>query len=301
MTEAVKTPAFCASCGHAVTESYCARCGEEVLDPSKLTLRYFLSHTVVHELLNLDGKIWRTLRLLLFRPGSLALEYAAGRRRPYVNPLRVLIVAIVVYVLATQGGLNFTLSVGPVTLSILPAPTSPERPIADTLGNIDRFGVLEHMFAERFGPSESASDDLRRRFNRTLNGFATPLSFATVLLVALVLYACFRRRRPLFVEHAAFSMQVYSFVLLSSVLTVAIIKLELFDNLVALALIMFGVSAWQAAYFAVALRRFYWHLDSRRWVSWTQAVGVAILLYLLNAVFLTSIQFLGGAVAIWRL
>ena len=53
------------------------------------------------ELLSLDGKIWRTLGLLRFRPVFLALEYAAGRRRLYINPLRVLIVAIVVYVLAT--------------------------------------------------------------------------------------------------------------------------------------------------------------------------------------------------------
>src|SRR6185503_15609779 len=124
MTEAASTPAFCASCGHAVDGVYCPRCGEEVLDPSKLTLRHFLTHTVVHELLNFDGKIWRTLRLLLFRPGFLAIEYSAGRRRPYVNPLRVLIVTLVVYVLATQGGIGFTLGIGDFKLNIAPVPMS---------------------------------------------------------------------------------------------------------------------------------------------------------------------------------
>src|SRR5262245_52905211 len=112
MTEAVRTPTSCASCGRAVDGAYCPGCGEEVLDPSKLTLRHFLGHTLFNELFNFDGKIWRTLRLLLFRPGFLSLEYSAGRRRPYVNPLRVLIVTLVVYVLATsQNGTGFTLGI----------------------------------------------------------------------------------------------------------------------------------------------------------------------------------------------
>lgn len=67
MTDAVETPAVCASCGRRLAgESYCSHCGEEVLDTRKLTLHYFLTHTVLHELLNVDGKIWRTLKLLLF-------------------------------------------------------------------------------------------------------------------------------------------------------------------------------------------------------------------------------------------
>src|SRR6185436_5445101 len=196
MSSAVQTPATCASCGHPLAgENYCSRCGEEILDESKLTLRYFLTNSVLHELLNVDGKIWRTLKFLLFRPGLLALEYAAGRRRPYVGPVRVLLVAIIAYVLATQSGSSFTLSIGQLKLSMAPAPTSPGRSIEATLEQADRFGILERMFTQRFGPVANASEEIRARFNRSLDGFATPLSFTTVLLVAFVLHACFYRRR----------------------------------------------------------------------------------------------------------
>src|SRR5688572_5000891 len=218
MTDSGGAPALCANCGNAVAGGYCSHCGEEVLDPRKLTLRYFLSHTVIHELLNVDGKIWRTLRLLLFRPGFLALEYVAGRRRPYVNPLRVLIVAIILYVLATQSGTGFTLRIGSVPLSLAPAPMSPQRSIEATLEQIDRFGVLKRMLEQRVGPAATAPDDVRDRFNATLNGFATPLSFTTVVLVALALYAGLFWRRPLLVEHMVFSMHYFSFVLLALLL-----------------------------------------------------------------------------------
>src|SRR5687768_4510045 len=53
----------CVSCDAPLSGAYCARCGERVLEPEALTLRHFLVHTVAHELLNVDGTLWRTLRL----------------------------------------------------------------------------------------------------------------------------------------------------------------------------------------------------------------------------------------------
>ena len=102
---------------------------------------------------------------------------------------------------------------------------SPGRSIEATLEQVDRFGILERMFTERFGPVANASDEIRARFNRSLDGFATPLSFTTVLLVALALYACFHRRRPLLVEHVVFSMHFFSFVLLGLLLPALALRL----------------------------------------------------------------------------
>ncbi len=95
------TPAMerCASCDASLSGPYCSRCGERALEPEALTLRHFLVHTAAHELLHVDGALWRTLRLLSLRPGRLSLEYAAGRRRPYVNPFRLPLIAIVAYTL----------------------------------------------------------------------------------------------------------------------------------------------------------------------------------------------------------
>ena len=40
----------------------------------------------------LDGRMWRTLVGLLFRPGFLTREYFAGRRRRYIRPARLFLV-----------------------------------------------------------------------------------------------------------------------------------------------------------------------------------------------------------------
>lgn len=50
--------------------------------------REFLHEFVAHYVA-LEGKLWRTLALLLFHPGALSNEYIAGRRVRYVEPLRV--------------------------------------------------------------------------------------------------------------------------------------------------------------------------------------------------------------------
>src|SRR5262245_42796525 len=94
----------CASCDAPLSGPSCSRCGERALGPEALTLHHFLVHTVFHELLHVDGTLWRTLRLLFVRPGRLSLEYVAGRRRLYINPFRLLLVAIVAYVLMTSSG-----------------------------------------------------------------------------------------------------------------------------------------------------------------------------------------------------
>ena len=66
---------------------FCARCGQErTLHPP--TLMEFL-HEFVGHYVALEGPLWRSLALLVGRPGRLTREYLEGRRRRYVLPLRL--------------------------------------------------------------------------------------------------------------------------------------------------------------------------------------------------------------------
>jgi hypothetical protein len=69
----------------------------------------------------------------------------------------------------------------------------------------------------------------------------------------------------------------------------------------AIAFLILFVSLWQAVYLTIALRRFYWERDPRRLVPWVTAAAVGVFLYLLNSLFITVVQFAGGALAVWRL
>ena len=87
MSAGAAEPTECASCGSARRGAYCSACGQKFA-PINPTLGYFL-YDLTHELLNVDGKIFRSVRLLLTRPGFLTREILAGRRSPYVSPIRL--------------------------------------------------------------------------------------------------------------------------------------------------------------------------------------------------------------------
>ena len=77
----------CPNCEAEVSGNFCHECGQETaLHPpsSREFLHEFIGHYVA-----LEGKLWKSLGLLLFRPGRLTLEYIKGRRVRYVQPLRL--------------------------------------------------------------------------------------------------------------------------------------------------------------------------------------------------------------------
>lgn len=83
-------PAGCPNCGQpfaAPTPKFCPACGQETqLAPP--TVREFLQQ-FGGAYFATEGALWRTLKLLLLKPGELTRQYLAGRRRHYVLPLRL--------------------------------------------------------------------------------------------------------------------------------------------------------------------------------------------------------------------
>jgi hypothetical protein len=283
----------CVSCDAPLAGPYCSRCGERTVEPEALTLRHFVVHTVAHELLHVDGALWRTLRLLFVRPGRLSLEYAAGRRRPYVNPFRLLLIAVVAYAVMSASGRSVTLEFGPVVLSVAPVTIRRGGSVEDTIQKIDRYGFLRRQMAAKGEKLES--EEARERFHDRMAAFAQPASFANVFLLAAALHLVFRRKSRRFLEHAAFSMHVVSFVLLSSGLQFFAIGVRSWlGGYVYLVIVL--VAVLQFAYLAVAIRRFY--LASGRWGSRLLSVAAAMFLYALNTAFMTAVQVAGAAIAL---
>jgi len=74
----------CANCGTPVHGNYCGQCGQKGhLHKSVL----HLGEELIHGLLHFDTKGWRTLPLLIARPGQLTRRYIDGQRTRFVSPL----------------------------------------------------------------------------------------------------------------------------------------------------------------------------------------------------------------------
>ena len=78
MSDVPPGPAICRNCSAPLDGPFCARCGQKAA-PLNPTLRG-LAREAALELLDVDGRIFRTVRLLLTRPGFLTREHLAGRR-----------------------------------------------------------------------------------------------------------------------------------------------------------------------------------------------------------------------------
>lgn len=51
-------------------------------------------HDVLHGALHLDGKMWRTLPVLVFRPGKLTRRYIDGARARFVSPMALFLFSV---------------------------------------------------------------------------------------------------------------------------------------------------------------------------------------------------------------
>jgi hypothetical protein len=80
-------PQSCLDCGAPVTGRHCDQCGQAG-DVHVLSMRE-VAGDITHSLLHLDSRVWRTLRLLILKPGELTREFIVGRHQRYLPPFRL--------------------------------------------------------------------------------------------------------------------------------------------------------------------------------------------------------------------
>ena len=85
----------CLNCGAVLPGRFCPDCGQRD-QPLRQPAHRFVTESV-SEYFGVDGRLWRSLGLLLFRPGALTVAYLDGRRTRYLRPLRLYLTATVLF------------------------------------------------------------------------------------------------------------------------------------------------------------------------------------------------------------
>lgn len=81
----------CLNCGATLMGAHCHMCGQKA--HVHRTLHEF-GHDILHSVLHFDGKIWRTLPMLLWKPGDLTRRYVHGERAKFVSPLALFLFSV---------------------------------------------------------------------------------------------------------------------------------------------------------------------------------------------------------------
>ncbi len=88
---------ICENCGRPRAERFCSRCGQN--DRTYSRSLFPVLGELVRESFEFDGRLTQTLKLLLFKPGSLSTEFARNRRARYMTPVRLYLFTSVVFFL----------------------------------------------------------------------------------------------------------------------------------------------------------------------------------------------------------
>ena len=84
----------CKNCNHSINGIFCSKCGQKNIELLKFKdlIKDFLDH-----LLDLDFRLFITLKYLITRPGYLTTEYWRGRRKRYIPPFKIYLITSFLY------------------------------------------------------------------------------------------------------------------------------------------------------------------------------------------------------------
>ena len=85
------TETACLNCGTTLVGPYCAACGQKA--HVRRSLRGFGADFVAG-LFNFEGKFWRTLPMLAWRPGELTRRYISGERARFISPVALYLFSV---------------------------------------------------------------------------------------------------------------------------------------------------------------------------------------------------------------
>ena len=105
----------CLNCGTALIGEFCHACGQNGHVHKTLMS---IGHDLLHGVFHFEGKVWRTLPMLVTHPGGLTRRYIDGERARFVSPLAMFLffVFLMFATLHSMGGGNeFNLDRAPST------------------------------------------------------------------------------------------------------------------------------------------------------------------------------------------
>jgi len=187
----------CPTCNTVLAGLFCHNCGEKKLTGGDYSLVKFLQQAV-HILTHYDARVFRSLLLLITRPGFLTAEYFTGRRVPYLKPVQLFLLVNIVYFFAVSlfGWNTFA--------------THLDVHLHNGYYGREATAMVESRLSER----NITLEDYKESFDHTSSTFSKTLIFTMIPFIACLLQLAYRRPHHYYVEQLVFSIHFFAFLLL---------------------------------------------------------------------------------------
>ena len=238
-----KQPA-CANCAYAFAagepDEFCPRCGQQ--NHAVAVGFGHVAEEFLEGVFHFDGKVFRTLRLLLFSPGELTRRFLAGHRVPYVPPIRLYVfISFVFFFLLSLSshheGKGVQVRVGPqpetkaqaaaaerarnnVSLGVVfPLTKAQLDSLSDHLTTAQADSVLRrHHLTSSLGTRLTVQHLPRlmrlspEEITHQVLKYLSIMMFVLMPLAALLLLAAYGRQRHYYISHLIFAVHLHCFV-----------------------------------------------------------------------------------------
>jgi len=285
----------CKNCGADTQGNYCNQCGQAThlhVPSAREFLHEFIAHYVA-----LEGKLWKTLALLIAKPGVLTREYIEGRRVRYLEPLRLYltfsIIFFALFKFSDIAVINLGEPLAPAAIVVAadePAQKKMEAGTPEHAAELNRSvrPVVEQLssFNATLGGKLQHFLDLPRRtqeeaLTRAFFSYTPYAIFALMPVFAFYLKVLYLGTGRRYGEHFLFGLHsnAFAFLMFSVILLLPS----------SLGLVEFGVFLWLLFYLPTAMRRVYGGSRLSTFLRWIVLMALH-LFSLIVAVFLASAQ-----------
>ncbi len=295
----------CKNCGYHFGGNYCPSCGQSIKD-----IQQPVSHFVrdlFSTVFAFDLRLFRSLPLLLFKPGILSNHYIAGQRKRYMAPFRLFFFSSLIFFflvgwqtkrqvddvwndpefVAEQD----TSVLGEDRVGSLVVSQDTVVAISGLKEGLGMINLIRQSLEEELASGQLNEEERLRKLSRQ-EALENPeyliskayqyISWSFFILMpwfALLLLLFFRRKRKYYVEHLVFAVNLHTFFFL--LLTILVLLSMIIPNLLS------GMGGWIVlfgfAYAVIGVRNFY----QKKWLPSLFSTAAIFLLYFFSILLIS--------------
>lgn len=288
----------CKNCNCKLEQNFCPNCGQKKFNSNASLYEVF--NEWIDEHFGMSGKLWKTITVLMSKPGELSRLFMEGHVVSYIRPVRLILVTSVIFILLAK---SFGLSIVQSNMIFNNGEEksfnlNPELGLfyledckASSLNNSKLY--QDYLKTQNITKKDKSDDDDKKKLEFILDNFCelseytyetlTYFLWIVIPLLSLVLWFFHRKTYPSLLPHFIFSFHQHSFIFVLCILS-------------SLAFVVFGIYTSQAFIFCLLWICIYFFLASKKFYKDTWKISFvksfsSLVLYLIVIFLLLVLLF----------